>query len=186
MQVLVLSGSRNPEGQTARATKAVMKGVTEAGGNTECHFLPEFNIERCRPCNMDGWGICRTEARCIIEDDFPSLVDKIRMSDVVLFATAVYSGDLTESMRAFLDRLRRISFNLRGENQKAQGISVAGLCYSGNSGMYNISACASLEKLLLMCRFDVIDMIPLRRQNLEAKLPILELIGKWLVTKPTS
>jgi hypothetical protein len=29
-------------------------------------------------------------------------------------------------------------------------------------------------------------MIPARRQNLEVKLPMLENVGKWLVTKPTS
>jgi hypothetical protein len=39
---------------------------------------------------------------------------------------------------------------------------------------------------LLTCGFDVVDMIPLRRQNLEAKLPMLELTGAWLATKPTS
>jgi hypothetical protein len=40
--------------------------------------------------------------------------------------------------------------------------------------------------MLPECGFDVVDMIPLRRQNLEFKLPILELTGEWLVTKPTS
>jgi hypothetical protein len=29
-------------------------------------------------------------------------------------------------------------------------------------------------------------MVPVRRQNLEAKLPALNLMGKWLETKPTS
>jgi len=29
-------------------------------------------------------------------------------------------------------------------------------------------------------------MVALRRQNLEAKLPTLNLMGKWLETKPTS
>jgi hypothetical protein len=29
-------------------------------------------------------------------------------------------------------------------------------------------------------------MVPVNRQNLEFKLPILELTGKWLITKPSS
>ena len=32
----------------------------------------------------------------------------------------------------------------------------------------------------------MVDMIPARRQNLEHKLPIIEMTGKWLATKPTS
>ena len=35
MQILVLSGSRNPGGQAARAIDAIGKGVTKAGGNPE-------------------------------------------------------------------------------------------------------------------------------------------------------
>jgi hypothetical protein len=40
--------------------------------------------------------------------------------------------------------------------------------------------------VLQICGFDVVDMIPVRRQNIDMKLPMLEHVGKWLVTKPTS
>ena len=39
---------------------------------------------------------------------------------------------------------------------------------------------------MLECGFDVVDMIPVRRQNLEFKLPLLELTGQWLTSKPVS
>jgi hypothetical protein len=39
---------------------------------------------------------------------------------------------------------------------------------------------------MLECGFDVVDMIPVRRQNLEFKLPLLELTGEWLASKPAS
>jgi hypothetical protein len=32
----------------------------------------------------------------------------------------------------------------------------------------------------------VVDMIPIRRQSLEMKLAVLEHVGAWLATKPTS
>ena len=121
MQILILSGSRNPEGRTAQAINAIRKGVERAGGNTECFFLPELSLERCRQCESDGWGVCRQEGHCIIDDDFPSLVEKIKSSDVIVFATSVYFADLSESMQAFLDRFRRISaFNV---DPPTQGIS---------------------------------------------------------------
>ncbi len=184
MQVLILSGSRNHEGRTARATDAIARGITRAGGSTERFFLTELNLERCRQCDSDGWGVCRNEGYCVIEDDFAMLVEKIKSSDVVVFANPVYFFDLTESMRGFLDRFRRICAHQKVK--PVEGISAAGLCLAGGGGGGAPTACVNLERILQVCGFDVIDMIPLRRQNLEAKLPVLELTGEWLATKPTS
>ncbi len=184
MRILVLSGSRNPNGRTARAINAIGKGASKAGSNIDTVFLPELSLERCRQCESNGWGICRTEGRCIIEDDFAPLVEKLKSADVVIFANPVYFGDLSESMQTFLRRLRRILF--RRNDTTIQNISAVGLCLAGGGGGGALSACASLERIIERCGFDVVDMIPLRRQNLEAKLPMLELTGKWLATKPTS
>jgi hypothetical protein len=61
-----------------------------------------------------------------------------------------------------------------------------GLCYAGGSGNGTTNCAMNLERILQTCGFDVVDVIPARRQNLEAKLPIMELTGQWLVTKPSS
>ena len=44
----------------------------------------------------------------------------------------------------------------------------------------------SLGKVLATCGFDVVDMVPVRRQNLTLKLDALRTIGQWLATAPTS
>ena len=102
MKALMILGSRNPEGQTARAARALLQGIAGKGGQYEEFFLPKMSIERCRQCEDSGWGICRTEGRCVIEDDLASLVEKIKGADAVIFATPVYFSDLSESIRAFL------------------------------------------------------------------------------------
>ena len=192
MSILVLSGSRDRKGQTARAITALRKGITAAGGSSETLFLPEFQIERCRQCDNDGWGLCRRDGRCVIEDDFDSILAKMKLAEVMVFANPVYFGDLSESMQAFLDRLRRINFPKLmksggpGMPPRTGDKPVIGLCYAGGSGNGTTSCCAALERILQTCGFDVVDMIPARRQNLDAKLPVLELTGRWLVTKPTS
>ena len=38
MYVLAISGSRNPNGKTAEAIKAIQKGVAEASGTSELSF----------------------------------------------------------------------------------------------------------------------------------------------------
>ena len=81
MKCIVVSGSRNPEGQTAKAQCALAEGVEAAGGECETLYLPTMKIERCRQCDAAGWGICRSEGRCVIEDDFADIVERLRSAD---------------------------------------------------------------------------------------------------------
>ncbi len=186
MKLLALSGSRNPEGQTARAIQAVCKGAESAGATTETLFFPRMRIKLCQQCDPDGWGKCRSEGYCILEDDFNSILEKIQAADVVVFANPVYFGDLSESMRAFLDRYRRVNFPkmMRGERPELK--PAMALCYAGGSGNGTGTCIASMERAIQGSGFDLISLVPLRRQNLEAKLPMLEMEGRWLATVPTS
>ena len=181
MKTVILLGSRNPDGQTARAVNALSQGVVSKGGQIEQVFLPQMNIERCRQCENSGWGICRTEGRCVIEDDLAALVDKMRNADAVIFATPVYFSDLSESIRAFLDRLRRTCMHAAGKDGISGKIAI-GICVAGGGGGGAPTCAVSLEKFLSRCGFDVLDMIPVRRQNLEMKLSILKITGEWLAT----
>jgi multimeric flavodoxin WrbA len=91
MNAILISGSRNPKGQTARALDAVAAGLRQQNVATETLFLPAMRIERCRQCDDNGWGLCRQEGRCVIEDDFPVLVYKLRC------ATASFSAPRSTS-----------------------------------------------------------------------------------------
>lgn len=179
MEALIILGSPDPDGRTATAAKAFLKGLTGGGGRGEEAFLPQMKIERCRQCETNGWGICRTEGRCVIEDDFASLVDRIRHADAVVFATPVYFGDLSESMRAFLDRLRRVTRHASGKDGVGDKPAI-GICVAGGGGGGAPACTVSLEKVLRTCGFDVFDMIPVRRQNLDMKVGILRSTGEWL------
>lgn len=179
MNIVVISGSRNPEGQTAQAGNAIMKGAMGGGAVVEQVFLPVLSIERCRQCENNGWGLCRQAGKCVIEDDFEELVKKIRRADQVVFTTPVYYGDLSESIRAFTDRLRRICTQDAG-CMGIHGKQAVGVCVAGGGGGGAPECCVSLKKVLVHCGFDVIDMVPVRRQNLQSKLKRLELLGEFL------
>jgi len=181
MNVMAIVGSRNDKGQTARAADALLQGIGAGKGAADRVFLTGMKIERCRQCEDNGWGICRTEGRCIIEDDFAGLVDRIRSADAAVFATPVYFGDLSESMRAFLDRLRRIT---RHDNGKVgiTGKPAVGVCVAGGGGGGAPNCAVSLERVLSTAGFDVVDMIPVRRQNLPMKLDVLKVAGKWFAS----
>ena len=180
MKVMAVLGSRNPAGQTAQATEALLQGVKNKGGQGEQVFLPSQRIERCRQCGDTGWGVCRTEGRCVIgDDDFASIAAKIKQAGAVIFATPVYSADLSESMRAFLDRLYRTCRHEAGK-VGIEGKPAIGICVAGGGGRGAPACAVSMEKLLTLCGFEIVDMVPVRRQNLEMKLTVLGIAGEWL------
>lgn len=185
MKTILICGSRNPNGQTAQAADAVLKGLAKAGASAEQVFLPTLKVERCRQCDDNGWGLCRKEGRCVIDDDLSGLVEKMRQADAVVFATPVYYSDLSESLRAFADRLRRICMHEAGR-VSIKGKPVIGVCVAGGGGGGAPACCVSLEKVMTTCGLDVVDVIPVRRQNLQAKLRTLELAGQWLASEPRS
>lgn len=180
MKLVIFVGSRGKNGRTAQASKALLEGFEEGGGKGELVFLPDLVIERCRQCEDSGWGTCASEGRCCIEDDFEKLLEKIREADIVAFATPVYFGSLSESMRAFLDRFRRVAWH-----EKQQGISgkkTLGICVAGGGGGGAGECVGELSRVLATCRLDIVDMVPARRQNLDLKLQVLKLTGRWLAS----
>jgi multimeric flavodoxin WrbA len=182
MKIIALLGSRNPEGQTARITNALIQAFKNDAGQTEQIFLPGITIERCRQCGENGWGICKTEGKCVIEDNFAATVDIIRSADGIIIATPVYFGDLSESMRAFLDRLRRVCINQNGKTG-ISGKPTIGICLAGGGGSGAPGCLVSLERALALCGLDVMDMIPARKQNIELKLDTLRITGSWFMKK---
>jgi multimeric flavodoxin WrbA len=181
MSILMVVGSRNPAGQTARAANALLEGVASAGGQGQTVLLPPLRLERCRQCDLTGWGRCRQEGRCVIDDDFAAVVDRLRAATAVVLASPVYWGDLSESLRAFLDRLRRIARHEQGKAGVA-GKRAVGVCVAGGGGGGAPTCLVSMERVLGHIGLDTVDLVPVRRQNLEMKLEVLRTVGRWLVT----
>jgi multimeric flavodoxin WrbA len=176
MKTLAILGSRNPVGQTAQAADAVLKGVESVGGIIDRVFLPKQTLNHCRQCDDDGWGLCKKEGHCVVEDAFALIIDKIKSADAVVFATPVYFFDMSESMGALINRLCRVCFQhpQPGINSKR----VLALCVAGGSGSGAIECCFRLEKMLSRCKFNIVEMIPVKRQNLADKMPWLQTIGE--------
>lgn len=178
MKVVAIQASPNLNGLTSSLAQAVLQGVNAEGEETELVHLNRFKIEPCIACET-GWGKCRKEGNCVIEDDFEDLRKKIAAADVLVFATPVYFGDLSESARIFLDRLRRCeAFSELGtfSGKKAIGISSA-----GGSGRGAVRALLHLEDYLRRLEFDVFDLVPVTKSSKDHKIRMLEDAGRCLV-----
>ena len=180
MNIVGILGSPNPRGRTARAAEALLLGAGGEGVLWDLLILPERDLARCRQCDEDGWGRCQRRGLCVQQDQFAQVVERIREADAVVFATPVYFSDLSESMRALLDRLRRICFHREARADRIQGKPVIGICVAGGGGGGAPRCTVSLERVLLDCGFDVVDMVPVRRQNLALKRTVLKATGRWL------
>ncbi|MBT3380027.1 MAG: flavodoxin family protein [Lentisphaerae bacterium] len=183
MYILAILGSRNPDGQTARATDALLKGAASKGATSDKIFLPACQLERCRQCEDNGWGLCRTEGRCVIDDDFAAITEKLRAADLVVFANPVYFCGLSESLHAYLNRLGRIGWIRENARPGIQNKPVVGIAVAGGGGAGSYECVRRMRMIFGTCRFDVVDIVPARRQNLDAKCRALEATGEWLMDR---
>jgi multimeric flavodoxin WrbA len=179
MNCLAIQTSPNTEGLTASLAKATLKGVQERGGTTELIHLNQFDIQSCIACDT-GWGQCREDGICILEDDFEALRQKLVAADALIFATPVYFGGLSESAIRFLDRLRRCE--RFSEFSTFVDKKIIGITSAGGSGRGAVRALYHLEDYLRRFGFEILDLVSVTRFSKEHKLPMLTMAGQKLVS----
>ena len=168
MRVLIFSSSPNTDGLTAACAAAALEGIQQADGEAEEIRLNDLKIGSCAACD-DGWGTCRNEHICDVFDDFQTLHEQTLNADAYVFVTPVYWGDLSESMKAFADRLRRCEAS-RGEESGFFQKPVIMVAAAGGSGNGMITCLASLERWIQHVHARKWDFIPVNRWNREYKL----------------
>jgi len=129
---IIITASPNIDGLTAACGKAAFDGITGAGGQAEIIDLCLAKIESCLMCG-NGWGTCRTTAKCVIDDILAGLQEKIREAGSVTLITPVYWWQPSERMKYFLDRFRRCeAFNEKGGAAVGKQINL--VAAAGGSG----------------------------------------------------
>jgi multimeric flavodoxin WrbA len=168
MKVLIISSSPNHEGLTAACVAAAADGITIGSGKSEEIRLTDMKIGNCEQCN-NGWGTCLQEHRCQVEDDFQALHELVVNTDAIVLITPVYWGEMSESAKAFTDRLRRCEATLEAESG-LKGKPVLAIAAAGGSGNGAISCLASMERWIEHVRARKYDFITVTRWTREYKL----------------
>jgi multimeric flavodoxin WrbA len=177
MKIIAIQSSPNTDGLMAKTAKMVLRGAESEGATVELVNLNETIIKPCIACD-GGWGKCRREGICIIDDEFQSLRDKIQAADATVFATPVYWGDLSESAKLLLDRLRRCE--VKGEFKTLNGKIAFGIASAGGSGNGCVKALLHLEDYIRRVGFTVFDLVTVTQASKEHKLEMLEKAGHRL------
>jgi multimeric flavodoxin WrbA len=168
MRVLVLSSSPNTDGLTGACARAAIEGAQREGAQASEIRINGASIGLCKSCGS-GWGTCRDEHRCQVEDGFQKLHHDIIESDALVLVTPVYWGEMSESAKALTDRLRRCEATA-GEKSRLQGKPVIAVAAAGGTGNGAVSCLASMERLIQHVGAQRFDMISVNRWTREYKL----------------
>ena len=173
-KVAVVWSSPNADGLTASAKDQFVKGLSDAGAQTEEIHLNKKKLEHCRACG-NGWGTCRTNGTCVIRDDFAEIYRTLADADGIVWISAVYWSDMTECFKAFFDRLRRCDAVYSHSLAEKRCILVA--C-AGGTGRGTQECLQQLERGLTHMGMRAYDRISVVRYNSGYILPALYDAGK--------
>ncbi len=108
MKAIAIVGSPRKNGNTEILARHTLKAITGEGLDTELIRLAGLDI---RPC--DACMACRREKPCPIDDDLLPIYTKMKEADAVIFASPVYFGSATASLKALMDRTGYMSYDTR-------------------------------------------------------------------------
>jgi len=180
MKILVMSSSPNKDGLTAACASAAAKGIRLAGGEAEEIHLNDLAIDKCHACN-DGWGTCLAEHRCQEEDDFQILHARLAQADGYVLVTPVYWGEMSESAKAFTDRLRRCEATRERGKSLLFNKPVTAVAAAGGSGGGMITCLLSMERWIQHVQGRTFDLIPVNRWSRKYKLAAIRASGRVMV-----
>lgn len=146
MKVLIITCSPNKNGLTAACGKAAKQGIVSGKGKAVVVRLNDLEISKCEACK-NGWGSCQLKGICQVFDDFQALHKQVSEADGFIVVTPVYWWDMSESAKAFLDRLRRCE--AMKDNNRVQGKPFICIAAAGGTGFGTLNCLASMEKIFL-------------------------------------
>ena len=98
-KVTVISTSLRQGSFSEELAHSFAKGAEDAGNDVTFISLKGKKIGFCTGC-----GACQKAKRCVIRDDAPGIVETMRTSDVVVWATPIYYYSCTGQMKTLIDR----------------------------------------------------------------------------------
>jgi multimeric flavodoxin WrbA len=165
---LIISASPNDDGLTAACVQAAEAGFREAGVAQQHVNLCHMALTHCAQCN-NGWGQCRTEHTCVADDELNTLLQALQAADGVVIITPVYWGEMAESAKSTLDRVRRCE-TTAGDAGRLVKKPVIAVAAAGGSGGGLTSCLFSMERFIQHTRAQVADLIGVTQRNRAYKL----------------
>ena len=176
---LIVTASPNADGLTAACGRAALRGIEQAGKAGEIVDLSALKIQACLVCG-NGWGPCRNEHRCVIDDGFDTLQTRLKEAEGLVLVTPVYWWQQSERMKYFCDRLRRCEAH-KGDEGILAGKKINLVAAAGGSGNGTVSCLSEMELWCRHMRAIPFGRIGVTRFTREAMLSAIEQVSTELV-----
>ncbi|MDO5292095.1 MAG: flavodoxin family protein [bacterium] len=99
-KVLIISTSLRGKSNSRRMAEEFAKGAEKAGHQVEMISLADYQIGFCTGCL-----VCQTTQKCVIKDDAVKIADKMKESEIIVFASPIYYYEMSGQMKTLLDRM---------------------------------------------------------------------------------
>jgi multimeric flavodoxin WrbA len=128
MKVLAINGSPHmDEGNTAMILNPFLDGMKEAGSEVEVFYTRKLKIGACNG-DMSCWFV--NPGTCGQKDD------KIKETDVIVWASPVYYAGMTGPLKNLIDRQLSIH-DMGGQSAKKQKIVLVSTCSAWELSMFD-------------------------------------------------
>jgi multimeric flavodoxin WrbA len=100
MKISLIIGSPRINGNSATIAKIIADTLVKKGAVTTTFELNSLNYRGCQSCMA-----CKSiSEKCILKDDLDHVLEDIRTSDTIIFATPVFVGEITSQLKGLVDR----------------------------------------------------------------------------------
>ncbi|MFO7497473.1 MAG: flavodoxin family protein [Desulfobacterales bacterium] len=97
--ILAVYGSPRRKGNTATLLQQAVQGAREAGAEVEEIVLRDLKMSPC----LEIYG-CKQDGRCVIQDDYQKLHDKLLRMDGIMLASPIFFYTVSAFTKIFMDR----------------------------------------------------------------------------------
>ncbi len=100
MQIVCLTGSPRRDGNSSQLANFFVEEARSLGAEVRSFHLNDLSMRGCQACNA-----CKIDHdRCVVQDDLAEVLDAVFESDLLVFASPVYYGDVSAQLKTFIDR----------------------------------------------------------------------------------
>lgn len=102
-KILAIYGSPRRRGNTAALLEQAVQGARDAGAEVEEFVLRDLRISPC----LEIYG-CKKDGRCVIQDDFQILYDKLLACRGLMLASPIFFYTVSAHTKLFMDRCQSL------------------------------------------------------------------------------
>jgi multimeric flavodoxin WrbA len=171
MRFLVISGNPKKDGLCHSVMEEVIRGAKDGGA--EVSLFDTTKIPRCHTCKGE-WGSCLEKHSCAFGDDgFNEGQKVVASADAYCIITPTYWHEMSEPLKAFIDRLRRCEASKYFANGVGhsilEGKQALLIASPGGSGRGGLNCLQQMEDFCMETRAVIFDHIGINRWNSDYK-----------------